>query len=89
MKDYNEILDSLMLCTEGNGSGCEYCAYKDTPEESSCRILLLNDVAIMRAKHDAFRRHMFNRCMALSHGETCDLCTYKDECTAERTLKPI
>ena len=34
-----------------------------------------------------FRRHMFNRCMALSHGETCNLCAYKDECTAERTLK--
>lgn len=79
-----EAVDTVVLCA--TGANCSNCAYRSIDD---CKQEALNDIDRGFNEFTEFRKRMFNRCAALTHCNTCELCVYFDDCGKERTLNPI
>jgi hypothetical protein len=88
MTDVDKLKKGLEFCNKDDADGCEMnCQYFDGFKR--CMFNLRKDALAFVEEQMAFRRQMFNRCAALTHCDTCELCVYFEECEKERTLNPL
>lgn len=79
-----ESLKAIRMCVLG--MGCNDCPYRS---EDECKFEMLQDAKNEVESYKTFRRHMFNRCAAQTHCETCEICVWFEQCEKERTLNPL
>lgn len=79
-------VDTVVLCALSEGANCSNCEYRSVDD---CKQEAVEDIKNGFDEFAEFRKRMFNRCAAITHCNTCELCVYFEDCQKERTLNPI
>lgn len=87
---------SRVIDVEKLKKGLEYCNSEDECNDcpyfndfKGCMLNLRLDALAFVNEQTDFRRQMFNRCAAITHCNTCELCVWFEQCEKERTLNPL
>ena len=83
--DVDKLRKGLEFCNKDDADECDKnCTYYDGFH--GCMFKMRKDALAYIDEQQTFRRQMFNRCAAMTHCNTCELCVWFEQCEKERTL---
>lgn len=86
--DVDKLRKGIEICNKDDENSCgNDCPYFN--DFKGCMRDLREDAYAYIDEQQTFRRQMFNRCAALTHCDTCELCVWFEQCKKERTLNPL